>query len=608
MPDRFLRTFGATAVLVGIAIAALIQFANAEPPTPIEIVEDSLAADDPTTTGAGASSTTTIELSDDPFVYKIGILQGPSTENFWNYNAASTSVWDAYVLAPTKAGLFRLDSETWQLAPELSAEVVEPVWNAEGWRVDVTTRGDMQWSDGTAVTAYDYAFTFETVRRLQLGGNWAKSFPVTVTSVEAADNYHLTIRFSERPSLEAWPYSLGTAPIMARDFWAESAGAATTAAELFALDGSDDVAGGPVDLIKVEADRVVSRANPGYRSDSADIIEYQIFASEAEMVAALESGEIHTLLSPKGITGENADRLSESETVSQLVSPTFGVRYLGFNLKREPMDQLPFRNAVALLMDVEDMAARLTGIPEAAHTLMPSANGAWFDAEAAAKIATRLPETLEARLAAAVEGLAGIGYSWTTPPAIVDGQIVAGQGLMVNGLKPAPLTILTPGDAYDPARNRYAEEIAQRIELLGYSVIPVATDFSTVVDLAFTPADDGRRHYDMVLLGWSLGNPAYPTFYKDLFGSTGAANNTGFASPAMDALIAEFDRASSVEEARGLVWEMESLLASEIPYIPLYPARIIEAYRSDQVSLSLSTNLGGIHASLGGFESVTPIP
>ncbi len=607
MPDRFLRTFGATAVLIGIAVAAFIQFANAEPSTSIQIVEESLAANDSTTTVVDLTSTTTTGESDDPFVYKIGILQGPSTENFWEYNATSTSVWDAYLLAPTKGGLYRLDGGTLQLATELSTEVVTPVWNADGWRVDVTTRGDMQWSDGEPVTAHDYAFTFETARRLQLGGNWGTSFPQTVTSVEATDAYHLTIRFSERPSLEIWPYGLGTVPIMARHFWSEPAAAATTAAELFALEGSNDVSGGPIDLVKVEADRVVSGANPGYSSDSADIVEYQIFPSENEMVAALESGEIHTLLSPKGITGENADRLVDSAGVEQLRSPTFGVRYLGFNLKREPMDQLAFRNAVALLMDVDDMAARLTGSPEAAHTLMPAANAAWFDAEAAEEIATRFPTTVDERLAVAVQGLAGIGYSWTTPPAVVDGQIIGGQGLLVNGLKPAPLTILTPGDAYDPARARYAEEIAQRIALLGYTVIPVPTDFSTVVDLAFTPGEDGSRHYDMVLLGWSLGNPAYPTFYKDLFGSTGAANNTGFASAAMDTLIGRFDRASTLEEARAVVWDMEAVLAAEIPYIPLYPARIIEAYRSDQVSLSLSSNLGGIHASLGGFESVTPI-
>lgn len=606
MPDRFLRTFGATAILVGVAIAAFIQFAGAEPSTPIEIVEGSLAAGD-STTSTLAGSTTSSE-PDEPFVYKLGILQGPSTENFWSYNANSTSVWDAYVLAPTKAGLYRLDSDTLELVPELSSAIAEPVWNADGWRVDVTIRGDMQWSDGRPVTAYDYAFTFETVRRLQLGGNWAGSFPTIVSSVEATAAYNLRIRFSGRPSLHVWPYGLGTAPIMAQHFWTESAGAATTADGLFALDGSNDVAGGPVDLVKVEADRVVSRSNPGYRGVSADIVEYRIFATEADMIGALEAGEVHTLLSPKGITSENADRLKATEEVTQLMSPTFGLRYLGFNLKRKPMDQLPFRNAVALLMDVEDMAARLTGIPGAAHTLMPASNTAWFDVEAAASIATLRPETLEARLTAAIEGLVGVGYSWGTPPSIVDGQIVAGQGLRVNGLKPAPLTILTPGDAYDPARARYAEEIAQRIELLGYSVIPVATDFSTVVDLAFTPGEDGTRHYDMVLLGWSLGNPAYPTFYEDLFGSTGVANNTGYASPVMDALIAKFNEANSVEKARDVVWEMESLLASEIPYIPLYPARIIEAYRSDLVSLSLSTNLGGIHASLGGLESVTPIP
>jgi oligopeptide transport system substrate-binding protein len=168
------------------------------------------------------------------------------------------------------------------------------------------------------------------------------------------------------------------------------------------------------------------------------------------------------------------------------------------------------------------------------------------------------------------------------------------------------LTILTSGDSYDPARPEYANRIAAAIELLGFKVIPVTTDFTSVVDLAFTPDEEGKVHYDMALLGWSLGNPGLPTFYGDLFGTSGIANNTGYSSAAMDALIKSLDKAPNVETARSAIWKMESLIAQDLPYLPLYASEITEAYRADLVAYPDQSLLGGIQAALAGIELVTP--
>jgi oligopeptide transport system substrate-binding protein len=110
----------------------------------------------------------------------------------------------------------------------------------------------------------------------------------------------------------------------------------------------------------------------------------------------------------------------------------------------------------------------------------------------------------------------------------------------------------------------------------------------------------------MYLLGWTLGNPALPAFYRPLFASDGEMNNTGYASKKFDKALSEFERAHTLAEAKVALWRMEGLLASDLPYLPLYTAELAEVYRSDRVSFSLGDSLGGIQGRLGGIGDVRP--
>jgi ABC-type transport system substrate-binding protein len=197
---------------------------------------------------------------------------------------------------------------------------------------------------------------------------------------------------------------------------------------------------------------------------------------------------------------------------------------------------------------------------------------------------------------------------WASEPSVADGAIVAGEGLTISGLPPAPLTILTPGEEYDPDQPEYAGEIEKTLELLGFDVRPVVTDFDTVVDLAFTPGEDGARHYDMYLLGWTLGNPSLPAYYRWFFAPDGPANSTGYSDPEFAAKLAEFEQASNLEVAKSALWQMERILAQDLPYLVLYHPEIAEAYRSDRLDFGIRDVLGGIQGRLGGLTDLTAGP
>jgi peptide/nickel transport system substrate-binding protein len=590
--------------MLAVVVAGVIQVANRDPETAFEIAE---TADSTATTPARPSRGNLVDVTQpvDPFVYKVGLLGAPTTFNFWAFYGLPPTVWDSYVLSPTKGSLYRLDSDSLTLVPDLAREMVTPTWDADGWKATVSLRSGGTWSNGQDLTAEDFAFTFETVRRLSLGGQWAEAFPNEVESLSTLDPHTIEVRFAGRPSLDVWPFGVGTAPVMSVDHWETAAAGADDASELFALGADGDPASGPMQVVDSDKSPVVSRSNRGYPGSTGQIVEYRVYSSTAEALRALETGEIHTMLSPRGLTAEEQRDLDGVDGVTTIASPMFGIRYLAFNMDRSPMSSIEFRQTVALLLDRAELADTIAG-SEPARTLLPPTNSTWYDtkkAESIGEVAADLPTALAEQVAALKE----IGYSWTEEPAMADGVVASGSGLTLSGQPPARLTILTSGDSFDPARASYAEEVAAAVRLLGFEVTTVTTDFDTVIDLTFTREDNGALQYDMALLGWSLGNPGLPSFYGDLLGSGSESNNTGYSNTKMDNLIRRYEKAHDVATAQSLLWKIEALQASALAYLPLYSSQIVEAYRSDVIAFSAPPGLGGIQGSLGALHLISPV-
>jgi ABC-type transport system substrate-binding protein len=500
-----------------------------------------------------------------------------------------------------------LDPGTGTLEPELSQGDAKPTWDGDGWRVRVDLTQELSWSDGEPVTADDVVFTFETVRKLELGGSWADSYPGVIESIEADDDYSLRIEFAQRPDLSVWPHGIGLAPVMPEHVWADIV-AEKTAKDLYAMSGAQDVSGGPLTLVSTSDVLIVSSANDGYPAETPDTVEYHVYETEADLVAAVGADEIDSLLTPKGVTKEQLATIEGNESVAVMTNPAHGIRYLGFNLTREPMSNIAFRSALALMLDREQLAETVPQSGQAAWSMVPSANGQWFDTDAEAENRERYAGDLGGRIDEAVADLTAAGYAWTKPPSVgSDGALVAGEGLTIGNRPPQPLTILTPGDEYDTARPLYVQHIADTLDILGFDTRPVETDFDTVVDLAFTPGDDGELHYDMYLLGWTLGSPAHPQFYRPLFATGGEMNNTGYSSKTFDVALAAYESAFTAESAREALWTMEQTLSTDLPYLPLFTSQLTEVYRSDHVAFGIEESLGGLQGRLGGIGDVRQI-
>ena len=600
--DKTFRTIGATAVLLGIALAAMAQVGS-DKEAPAQIGAPTGTDDGPSSLGGTSTSV------DRPFGYRVGLLAGVTTTNFWEYVAESPTAWNSYVLGPTKPALYGIGTGN-DLVRELAGESSPPLPTSseDGWQVQLELGGTIAWSDGEPVTAADVVYTFETVRRLEIGGGWADAFPAEIEEIVADSDTMVTIEFSERPGLGVWPYGVGMAPVMPAHVWAPLTAGIDRPAELFALDGDEDVSGGPLQIVNVTDAEIEAVANPGYPGPEFDTVTYTIFEDEAAAIASLGEGSIDTILDPNGLSQSAVDLLDGTTGVTLARSPANSVRYLGFNLTRAPMSEPAFRHSLALLLDREEAATTLLDDAAAAYTVLSPANARWFDQERADSIAAPYVGDLGGRLTSALSQLEEAGYSWETPPAVVDGVLSQGVGLGIDGQTPAPLTILTPGDEYDPAREDYTQMIETTLELLGFDARPVVTDFDTVVDLAFTQNEAGQRQYDMYVLGWTLGNPAHPDYFQPLFATDGAANSTGYSKQDFDADVARYEAATGPDAARSALWEMEQTLARDLPYLVLYHPDIVEAYRSDRIRFGQMGVLGGIQGRLGGLADVHQTP
>ena len=80
---------------------------------------------------------------------------------------------------------------------------------------------------------------------------------------------------------------------------------------------------------------------------------YSIYGSQDAAVLALKTGDIDFMLNPLGLSSGLQEQLRGERRLITIENSSDGVRYLGFNFRKAPMDNKAFRQAVATLIDKE---------------------------------------------------------------------------------------------------------------------------------------------------------------------------------------------------------------------------------------------------------------
>ena len=241
---------------------------------------------------------------------------------------------------------------------------------------------------------------------------------------------------------------------------------------------------------------------------------YSIYGSQDAAVLALKKGDIDFMLNPLGLSKGLQEQLQGEAGLTTIENASDGVRYLGFNFRKEPMDNKAFRQAVATLIDKEFLVDTvLQGVAIPIYTMVPEGNGAWYnpDVPLIGKGLTR-----QERIAEAVNLLKEAGFTWETEPRVSeDGNFVEqqGEGLKMPNGEPVPaMEVLAPSPGYDPLRSTFAIWIERWLTEVGIPLRANLTGFNVIVDRVFNQQD-----FDMWILGWGLS--AFPDYLEAFFHS-----------------------------------------------------------------------------------------
>ncbi len=335
---------------------------------------------------------------------------------------------------------------------------------------------------------------------------------------------------------------------------------------------------------------------------------FYIYGNQDAAMLALTSGDVDYVFNPLGLEQGFRNRAQAAGDLELVINDNNGTRHLGFNVRKPPFDSLAFRQAVATLIDKEFVTATVlqaAAFPQ--YAMVAEVNSYWYNPDA-----ERIGEglTRAQRIEQAVALLEGAGFSFEERPRVSeDGGFVEvqGKGLkMPNGEPVPPMELLSPSAGYDPLRSTFAIWIERRLNDVGIPVRANLTGFNVIVDKLFS--ESVTEDPDMWILGWSFG--IFPDHLDSYFHSrfapenqAGGQNFGGFANPEFDALAEEFLEATTLEQARDLAFQMQALLATQLPYVTLFETPKVDIYRLEKVEFPDTSVFNGIEGA-GGMQTI----
>jgi ABC-type transport system substrate-binding protein len=94
-----------------------------------------------------------------------------------------------------------------------------------------------------------------------------------------------------------------------------------------------------------------------------------------------------------------------------------------------------------------------------------------------------------------------------------------------------------------------------------------------------------RRDFNAYILGYGnlSPDPDYVrAFYHSRNDKVRGSNKSGFRNPDFDRIADESAGAMDPNERQKLIWEMQEIISSDVPVVPLYNPKLIEAVRTDR--------------------------
>jgi len=481
-------------------------------------------------------------------------------------------------------------------------------WDSAKTTYTIKVRQNVKWSDGSALTADDVAFTILLAKNPVVGSNlWQY-----VTDATATDASTVVVKFTN-PAYQEWAQWLYNTPIVPKAVFE-----AKNNVDLFKFTNENGVGTGPY-LYKTHADdRMVWVKNDNWWAKTAlnldvkpkyivDIVNSSNNVALGQLIQGGLDLSNNFLPGIASIIAGGYGVTTYFPTVPYMLAGNTAV--LVPNTLKKPLDDPAFRKALATAINVDDIVTKVYG-----NIVTKS------DPTGLLPMFSKYVDTAQRD---------SLGFSFSTAKAksmlAAAGYKVGSDGFVTNkDGSPLKLTLEVPDGWSDwmAAEN----SIAASAKLAGINIDPQHPDVNTVtadrnrVDAATAPKFDLIINNDV-----QIGNTPW-TWYDYVFRQPlpyGAAENRnyeGYKNDAAWALVQKLDK-TPVEDTAGmktLTSQLQTIQLTDMPVIPLW-------YNGmwSQVNNSVWTNWpsdGGNHvlaATWNGYwqmgavlmlTQITPVP
>ncbi|MBI5001597.1 MAG: hypothetical protein HZB92_08785 [Euryarchaeota archaeon] len=549
----------------------------------------------------------------------LGLQQDCKNLNF--FDPKTNDVWKSYMVGWNFETLMAF-TPAFNLYPVLATPKAtgglngaDATVDASGLNITIAIRSGVTFTDGSTMNATDVAFTYQTLgwglyqttalkpllNTTQTYTSWNGS--TTHVGVVATDSTHVT--FYLNGNFAMFWYGTLNIPIIPSHIWKNHL-KQLTASELtifklstaeieFQLDysfGSSSFSYGSGESIyqatigtgpwmmskwtpnseaqidvygsywgKAEKVNWANKDYPFY-PDYLRHIQFKQYGTLDVAILALQKGDIDYI--PWNIGASFYNSLKTDPKIGFEISNDQGYFYMAFNMRKEPMANLSFRQAVAYCIDKEYIVNRLLG---------------GYGVKGANPISITNPTYLNDQHPDYIDNLNLDKAKATLDAAGYTDKNSDGWREKPDG-SPLKVTMLTPPKDYDPTRADAGIMISKNLKSIGLNVESVPTSFDAIVAAAYVSVD-----FDIYVLGWSLG--AFPeTYLRDIFHSESDSkinpagqNAMGYHNPTVDAKIDAMLTEMNTGARQTLIKEICGILMTELPYDVLYYRQNIEAFR-----------------------------
>jgi peptide/nickel transport system substrate-binding protein len=475
-----------------------------------------------------------------------GVLISGTTDSITNIDPAGNYDFGTFTLG---AGVFEklyFSANGAKVVPVLATRCA-PRGTARVWRCNL--RRGVKFHDGSDFDSADVKFSFDRVLNAQVVKQAAANTPSPLLSNlrSVTTNGRYGVTFNLKSAQSTWPFILATG----------AGGIVPSSAykgNSLQPNNQPQIGTGPYRLTRyTPGQQAVFEPFDDYWGPQArnDGLILRYYTKSSTMKLALERGEIDMAF--QTFTPTELTSLDRNARVRVYQGQGAVIRYLVFNVEREPFDNVNVRRAVAYLMPRQAIASRVyRGTVRPLYSMPPAGLPGHTDA-----FATRYGRA--PNVAAARRELQRAGVSM-----------------------PFPIEVWwTPTHYGDASADEYAE-IKRGLERGGVFRVTLKSSewaqYSGVLG----------NQYNAFQLGWFPDYPD-PENYVLSFYQEGNFTENGYSNPRMNALLRQELAATTTAKRIAVIRQIQTLAAQDVPIIPYWQSNMIAAGRS---------NVRGIPATL----------